>query len=195
MNGCLGNEQRYSVLFAFWTLLWTARMLRFFWGTPPHSSRCKGHHIQLSSLTPKMLIFTLAISCLTTSNLPWFMDLTFQVPMQYSFLHHQNLLSPPDTSTTGSYFHFGSAFWLLLKLFLCSSPVAYWAPTDLGSSSFSIIPFNFFILFMRFSRHECWSSLAFPCPVDHVLPECSTMTCPSWMALFCRAREKEARRN
>ena len=24
--------------------------------------------------------FTLAISCLTTSNLPWFMDLTFQVP-------------------------------------------------------------------------------------------------------------------
>ena len=30
-----------------------------------------------------MLIFTLAISCLTTSNLPWLMDLTFQVPMQY----------------------------------------------------------------------------------------------------------------
>ena len=26
-------------------------------------------------------MFTLAISCLTTSNLPWFMDLTFQVPM------------------------------------------------------------------------------------------------------------------
>ena len=30
-----------------------------------------------------MLMFTLGISCLTTSNLPWFMDLTFQVPMQY----------------------------------------------------------------------------------------------------------------
>ena len=28
-------------------------------------------------------MFTLAISCLTTSNLPWFMDLIFQVPMQY----------------------------------------------------------------------------------------------------------------
>ena len=25
-------------------------------------------------------MFTLAISCLTTSNFPWFMDLTFQVP-------------------------------------------------------------------------------------------------------------------
>ena len=29
-----------------------------------------------------MLLFTLAISCFTISNLPWFMDLTFQVPMQ-----------------------------------------------------------------------------------------------------------------
>ena len=31
-------------------------------------------------------VFTLAISCLTTSNLPWFTDLTFQVPMQYCSL-------------------------------------------------------------------------------------------------------------
>ena len=30
-----------------------------------------------------MSVFTLAISCLTTSNLPQFMDLTFQVPVQY----------------------------------------------------------------------------------------------------------------
>ena len=29
-----------------------------------------------------MSMFTLAISCLTTSNLPWFMDLAFQFPMQ-----------------------------------------------------------------------------------------------------------------
>ena len=35
-----------------------------------------------------MSTFTLAISCLTTSNLPWFMDLTFQVPMQYCSLQH-----------------------------------------------------------------------------------------------------------
>ena len=28
-------------------------------------------------------MFTLAISCLTTSSLPWFMDLTFHVPMHY----------------------------------------------------------------------------------------------------------------
>ena len=41
-----------------------------------------------------MLMFTLAISCLTTSNLPWFMDLTYQVPMQYCPLQHWILLLP-----------------------------------------------------------------------------------------------------
>ena len=41
-----------------------------------------------------MSTFTLAISCLTTSNFPWFMDLTFQVPMQYCSLQHQTLLLP-----------------------------------------------------------------------------------------------------
>ena len=34
-----------------------------------------------------MLTFTLAISCLTTSNLLWFMDLRFQVTIQYSIDH------------------------------------------------------------------------------------------------------------
>ena len=33
--------------------------------------------VHFSSLIPRILTFTLAISCLTTSNLPWFMDLTF----------------------------------------------------------------------------------------------------------------------
>ena len=47
-----------------------------------------------SSLIPKMLMFTLAISCLTSSNLSWLMDLTFQVLAQYCSLWHQTLLSP-----------------------------------------------------------------------------------------------------
>ena len=86
-----------------------------------------------------MSVFTLAISRLITSNLPWFMDLTFQVSMQYCSLQHQILLSPPDTSTTGCLFWFDSASSFLLELFLHSSPVAYWAPMDLGSSSFNVI--------------------------------------------------------
>ena len=43
-----------------------------------------------------------------TSDLPWFMDLTFQVPMQYCSLQHQTLLLSPVTSTTGCCFYFGS---------------------------------------------------------------------------------------
>ena len=95
-----------------------------------------------------MLTFTLAISCLTTSNLPWFMDLTFQAPMQYCSLQHRTLLLSPVTSTAGYCFCFGSIPSFFLELFLHWSPVAYWAPTDLGSSSFSILLFCLFLLFM-----------------------------------------------
>ena len=72
-----------------------------------------------------MLTFTLSISCLTTSNLPWFMDLTFQIPMQYCSLQHQTLLLSPVTSTTGWCFCFGSIPSFFLELFLHSSPIAY----------------------------------------------------------------------
>ena len=131
---------------------------------------------------PKMSMFTLAISCLTTSNLPWFMDLTFQVPMQYCSLQHRTLLPSPVTSTTGCCFHFGSISTLFLELFLHSSPVAYWAPSNQGTSSFSVLSFCLFILFMEFSRQKYWSDFPFPSPVDHVLSELSIMTHPSWVA-------------
>ena len=39
-------------------------------------------------------MFPLAISCLITYNLPWFMDQTFHVPMQYYSLQYSTLLSP-----------------------------------------------------------------------------------------------------
>ena len=130
-----------------------------------------------------MLMFTPAISCLTTSNLPWFMDLTFQVPMQYYSLQHQTLLPSPVTCTSWCCFHFGSISSFFLELFLHSSPVAYWAPTNLGSLSFRVISFCLFILFMGFSRQEYWSGLSFPSLVDHVLSELSTMTHPFWVAL------------
>ena len=86
-----------------------------------------------------MLIFTLVISFLTTSSLPWLMDLTFQVCMQYCSLQPRAFLSPPDTPTTEHHFHFGPAasFFLdLLVIALSSSPVAYWIPSDLGGLIF-----------------------------------------------------------
>ena len=130
-----------------------------------------------------MSLFTLAICYLITSNLPWFMDLTFQVPMQYCSLQHQTLLLSPVTSTTGCCFCFGSISSFSLELFLQWSPVAYWAPTDLGSSSFSVITYCLFILSMGFSRQEYWSGLSFPSAVYHVLSDLSTMTHLSWVAL------------
>ena len=68
-----------------------------------------------TELIPIMLMFTLAISYLTTSNLSWFMDLTFRVPMQYSSLPHWTLLPSPVTSTSGCFF-FALALSLMFSL-------------------------------------------------------------------------------
>ena len=70
--------------------------------------------------------------------------------MQFCSLQHQTLFPSPVTSTTGwwwwccFFFCFGSVSSFFLELFLHWSPVAYWAPTDLGSSSFNpiILPFH-----------------------------------------------------
>ena len=86
-------------------------------------------------------MFTLAVFCLNAANLSWFMDLIFQVPMQYCSLQHQNLLPSPVTSTTGCCFCFGSFSSFFLELFLYWSPAAYWVPPDPGSSSFSVLSF------------------------------------------------------
>ena len=130
--------------------------------------------------------FTLAVSYLTIASFPWFMDLTFQVPRQYCFLQHHTLLSPPDSSRTGSPFCFGSFSSFFLELFIHWS-LACWPPTNLGSSSFSILSFYLFMLFMGFSMQEYWSGLPFPSPVDHVLSEFSTMTHPSYVTLHSMA--------
>ena len=138
--------------------------------------------VHFSSLIPKMSMFTLAISYLTTSNLPWFMNLTFQVPRQYCSLQHRTFFPSPVPSTIGCCFCFGSIPSFFQELFLHWSPVAYWAPTDLGSSSISTLSFCLFTQFMGFSRQEYWSGLPFPSPVDHIFSELSTMTCPFWVA-------------
>ena len=115
------------------------------------------------------------------------MDLTFQVPMQYCSSQHQTLLSSLVTSTTGCCFCFGSVSSFFLELFLHSSLVAYWIPTSLGSSSFSVLSFCLFIPFMGFSRQEYWNGLPFPSAVDYVLSELSTVTHPSWVAIHSMA--------
>ena len=108
------------------------------------------------------------------------MDLSFQFPMQYCSLQHRTLLLSPVPSTAGCCFCFGSIPSFFLELYLHWSPVACWAPTELGSSSFS--SFCLFIFFMGFSKQEYWSGFPFPSPVDHILSDLSTVTRPSWVA-------------
>ena len=72
---------------------------------------------------------SLAISCLTTSNLNWLMDLTFQVPMQYCSLQLRTLLTSPGTSTTG-YFALAPSLhsvWSFSPLISSSILVTYWS--------------------------------------------------------------------
>ena len=117
-----------------------------------------------------------------TSNLCWFMDLTLQVGMKYCSFQHQTLIPSLVTSTAGCCFYSVSVS-LFLELFLHLSPVAYWAATDLESSSFSVLSFCLFIWFMGFSRQEYWRCLPFPSPVDHILSELSTKNRLSWVSL------------
>ena len=107
----------------------------------------------------------------------------FQVPMQYCFLQHWTFLPSPVTSTTGRCFCFGSVSSLFLVLF----STLLWAPTDLESSSFSVVSFCLFILFMRFLRQEYWSDLhsllqwTTFCQNSSLGPVCLGWPCTAWL--------------
>ena len=91
-----------------------------------------------------MLMFTLAISCLITSNLSWFMGVTFRVPMQYCSLQHWTLLPSPVTSTTGCYFCFGSisSFFGVISLHISSSIVGTYRPGEFIFQCHMFLPFH-----------------------------------------------------
>ena len=104
--------------------------------------------------------------------------------MQYCFvLQHHTLLPSAVTSTTRFCFCFGSVSSFFLELFLQSSPVAYWAPTNLGSSFFRILSVCLFILFWgsqgRNTEVVCHSLLQW----TTFFSDFSTMTRLSWVAL------------
>ena len=133
-----------------------------------------------------MSTFTLAISCLTTSNLPWFMDLTFQVPMQYCSLQHQTLLLPPVTSTAGHL--------LWLHLFILSEVISpllssrilgtYW-PGEFIFQCPIFLPFHAVHGVLKSRILKCF---AFPFSSVLHFSELSTMTRVSWVALHSMAR-------
>ena len=114
------------------------------------------------------------------------LDLTFQVPLQYCSLQHCTFLSLSDTSTNEHHFHFSLATSFFVGLFiivLCSSPVAYWIHSNMKAHLPVPHLSAFLYCLMGFSWQEYWSCLSFSFPVDHILSELFTMTCPSWVAM------------
>ena len=85
------------------------------------------------------------------------------------------LFTASNLASITSHIHNWVLFLLWLHPFILSgvisprSPVAYWAPNDLGSPSFGILSFCLFTLLMGFSRQEYWSGLLFLSLVDHDL--------------------------
>ena len=126
-----------------------------------------------------MLIFTFAISCLTTS---WFTLIHgSNVPSSYAILF-----------SIVEILHSWVSFLLwpnqfILPEAISNCPLIF--PNSIldtfqhGGSSSGVISFCLFILFMGFSRQEYWSVLPFSPPVNHILSEPFTMTHTSWMAL------------
>ena len=127
-----------------------------------------------------MSTFTLVI-CLTTLILPWFMDLTFRVlcsiPL-YSIGHFFYDQSHPQLGIVFALAPSLHSFWSYFPL-ISRSILGTYQPKE---SSFSILSFCFFLLFMGFSRQEYRSGFPFPSPVDHILSDLSTMTSPSWVS-------------
>ena len=127
-------------------------------------------------------MFNIAISCLTTSNLPWLMDLIFQVPMWYfsyqhwtCFHHHIH----PQTEHCFCFLPATSFFLVLVIIALCSLP--YFLTYGGG-----IFWCHIFLLFhtvhgFLLARILEWIAISFSS--DHILSELFTMTYLSWVAL------------
>ena len=107
------------------------------------------------------------------------------IPGSYAIL----LFTASDFTSITSLIHNWVLFLLWLRLFIVSGVISPLISSSIlgtyrpGNSSFSVLSFCLFILFMGYSRQEYWSGLPFPSPVDHILFVFSTMTCPSWVAL------------
>ena len=109
-------------------------------------------------------MFTLAMSCLTTSNLCWFMDLTFQVPITYCSLQHHFTFTTRHIHNWASFLLQANPSFLLVLLVnvLYSSQVAYCTPSNLGDHplvsylfAFSYCPWSFEARILK------WASISF----------------------------------
>ena len=128
-----------------------------------------------------MSTFTLAISCLTTSNLPWFMDLPFQVLCYIA-------LTASDLASITSHIHNWVLFLLWLHpfilsgvispLFSCSILGTYW-PGEFLFQYPIILPFHTIHGVLK-ARILKWFAIPFTSGPHCVRP--LHHACPSWVA-------------
>ena len=112
--------------------------------------------------------------------------------MQYCSLQHWTLLLSPVTSIAGYCFCFGSIPSFFLELFLLWSPVAYWVPTDLGSSSFGMLSFclvSKVMLKILQARHQQYITMEIPDGISW----CGTAKFQMFKLVLEKAEESEVK--
>ena len=127
-------------------------------------------------------MYSLAISCLTMSYLPWFMDLTFQVPMQYYFFTASNF-----TFTT-RHIHSWVSFLLWPNCFILPGAINNCPPLFPSSMLDTFWPGGLiFWHHIFFPFDTICGVLPFTYPVDHILSELFTVAHLSLVALHSMA--------
>ena len=129
-----------------------------------------------------MLMFSLAISCMTISYLPWFMDLTFQVPMQYYFFPVSNF------TFTIRHIHRCVLFPLCPNCFILPGAISNCPPLFPSSMLDTFWPGELILWYHIFLPFDTVCGVQpFPSPVDHILSELFTVTHLSLVALHSMA--------
>ena len=115
------------------------------------------------------------------------MDLTFQVPMQYCSLQHQ------DFASITSHIHNWVLFLLWLYPFILSGVISPLTSSSIlgtyrpGEFIFQCPIFLPFLTVHEVLKAEILKWFAIHSTADHILSELSTMTHPSWMVLHSMA--------
>ena len=141
--------------------------------------------VHFSSLIPKISMFMLAISCLIMSNSPWFMDVTFHVPVQCCSLQHQTTFTTREIHNLASFLLWPSLFILSqaisnYPLLSPSSLLNTFQPGRLHFEYHIFLPFHTVHVVLLLSILEC---LPFPPPEVTFFPELFTVACLSWVTL------------
>ena len=141
---------------------------------------CLGNELRAFSLL-------IPSSCLTMSNLPWYMDLMF-IPGSYAMFFFTAL----DFTFTTRHIHIWALFPLWLSRFILSGATSncpllfpnfildtFW-PGEFTFQCHIFLPFH---TVHRVLEARILEWFAIPPPLDHNLSGLSTMTHPSWVAL------------